>query len=80
MSVGLFFASLYATVFPGLFLLIAIVQPKCGFRISSPAMVETNVMRFLRGGFSPTSVALLTTFRAKKKIELTFVMTFLAFL
>lgn len=66
-SIGLFAASVYTTVFSGLFLVVAIVQPRYGFTISD------------RGPFSPSSATLLTAFLAKT-IELTFVMTFLAFL
>jgi hypothetical protein len=66
-SVGLLAASIYSTLLSGLFLVVATVQPRYGFTISS------------RGSFSPSSAALLTAFLGKT-IELTFVMTFLAFL
>jgi hypothetical protein len=66
-ALGLFATSIYSTIFSGLFMVIAIVKPRYGFTISD------------RGSFSPSSAALLTAFLAKT-IELTFMMSFLAFL
>lgn len=66
-SVGLAVVSAYSTFMSGLFLVIAIVQPRYGYIISD------------RGHLSPASAALITAFLAKT-IELSFVMVFLAFL
>lgn len=66
-SISIFAASMYSTILSGLFLGVAILQPRYGFVISS------------NGPLSPSAAALLTAFMAKT-IELTFVMTVLAFL
>ncbi|KAF2821931.1 hypothetical protein CC86DRAFT_448407 [Ophiobolus disseminans] len=66
-SIGLTIVSAYSTLMSGVFFVVAIVQPRYGFVISS------------RGPLSPVSAILLTTFLAKT-IELSFVMVFLAFL
>lgn len=66
-SIGIFITALYSTLLSGLFVVVAILQPRYGFIISK------------RGSFSPSSATLLVTFMAKT-IELSFVMVFLAFL
>ncbi|KAF2744436.1 hypothetical protein M011DRAFT_460974 [Sporormia fimetaria CBS 119925] len=66
-SIGLFILSICSTTLSGLFLVVAIVQPRYGYIISNP------------GPFSPSSAALLTAFLAKT-IELTFVVSYLSFL
>ena len=67
MSIGLVFASSYSTMLSGLFVVVAITEPRYGYIISN------------RGLLSPASAALLTAFLAKP-IEISFVMVFLAFL
>ncbi|OAA79859.1 hypothetical protein LEL_03345 [Akanthomyces lecanii RCEF 1005] len=61
------FLSLYSTVMSGIWLFVAIVQPRWGRRISS------------RMGMGPSTATVLTAFLSKT-IELSFVTTFITFL